>query len=137
MEKIQATCAIIINKNNQLLLIKRRREPFANHWALISGIGFTKQGLPPSNAVLNEVKSDINSTFSGLEIFCIPVENDDYIYETVVFLGKIDEHEIKLNQTDVSDFKWCSIDAISDLGKLAYEHNEIIDKYIKEKLINT
>lgn len=135
MNKIQATCAIILNSDNQLLLIKRRKEPFANHWALVSGIGFTKQGLSPAEAVLGEVKSDINSVFSGTEIFRMPVSDDDIISETVVFMGSINEQTININQTDVMDFRWVSLGDIDSLGQLAYEHNEIINRCIEEKII--
>lgn len=136
MEKIQATCAIVINDKNQLLLIKRGREPFAGYWALISGIGETKKGMVPEQAVLGEVECDLQTAFDGEFLFTIPIHNDKFVYETVVFIGKVDGSKIKINPPFSLDYKWFSLDKIKKLGRLAYEHNEIIDKYIEKQKIN-
>jgi 8-oxo-dGTP diphosphatase len=130
MGKIQATCAIITNNKNEFLLIKRKNNPFANHWALISGIGFTKSGQSPEDAVVGEVNSDISSIFQGKKIFTLPVENDEYVSETVVFAGGIDEQKITINEKDILEYKWSSLEEIRSMDKLAYEHNEIIEKYL-------
>ncbi|MBU0707368.1 hypothetical protein KKG41_03275 [Patescibacteria group bacterium] len=73
------------------MLIKRGRNPFVGYWALVSGIGETKKGMSPAQAVLDEVDCDLQSSFKGKKIFVYPVVNDEYVYETVVFVGTIDE----------------------------------------------
>ena len=133
MEKVQATCAIIVNNKGELLLIKRGREPFAGYWALISGIGEIKKGLSPEKAVLGEVECDIQTSFIGKLLFSMPIQNDQYIYETVVFIGEVDESRIKINSPFSMEYKWFSFDEINNLGKLAYEHNDIINRYFREK----
>ncbi len=133
MNKVQATCAIIVNNNGELLLIKRGREPFAGYWALISGIGETKKGLPPEKAVLGEVECDLQTSFTGKLLFSLPIKNDPYVYETVVFIGEIDESRIKINPPFSVECKWFSLDEINNLNNLAYEHNDIISRYLREK----
>ncbi len=133
MEKVQATCAIIVNNKGELLLIKRGREPFAGYWALISGIGETKKGLHPEKAILGEVECDLQTSFIGKLLFSVPIQNDQYIYETVVFIGKVDESMIKINPPFSMESKWFSLRDINNLDKLAYEHDDIISRYFREK----
>ena len=133
MKKVKATCAIVINKKGDILLIKRGREPFVNHWALISGIGETLKGLPLEEAVLGEVECDLQTLFiEPKKLFSLSVENDEHIDGTVIFVGKVDETKIKLNPPYSLDYKWFSPDQIDQLGRLAFEHNKIIDKYLEQ-----
>ena len=133
MKKIQAVCAIIINKNNDFLLIKRARAPYKGRWALISGIGETKKGIILEEAIKGEVECDITTTFIGKQIFTLPVTNDILVYETIVFLGEVDELNIESNIEFSEEWKWFSIDDISNLSALAFQHNKIIDKFLSEK----
>lgn len=133
MKKVQATCAIIVNDKGELLLIKRGREPFAGYWALVSGIGETKKGLSPEKAILGEVECDLQTLFMGKLLFSVPIHDDQYVYETVVFIGEVDESKIKINPPFSIECKWFSLDEINNLDRLAYEHNEIISRYIREK----
>ncbi len=90
MKKIKATCVIVVNDKEKILLVKRGREPFAGHWALISGIGETKKGLSPKEAVLGEVECDLQTSFLEPELlFSIPFNNDEYIDGTIVFKCKV------------------------------------------------
>ncbi len=133
MKKIQAVCAIIINKNNDFLLIKRARAPYKSCWALISGIGETKKGVILKEAIKGEVECDITTTFFGKQIFTLPVKNDNIVNETVVFLGKVDELNIENNIEFSEEWKWFSIDDISNIGILAFQHNKIIEKFLSDK----
>lgn len=132
MKKVKATCAIVINDKKEVLLIKRGREPFAGHWALISGIGETKKGLPVEKAVLGEVECDLQTLFIEPKLlFTIPADNDEYIDGIVVFEGQVDESKIRLNPPYSLEYKWFSPADIDKLGRLAFEHNKIIRKYLK------
>ena len=57
------SCAVIINRDYEYLLIQRAREPEKKKWSLISGIGGSKKGLPPCEAVQDEVRHDIGVDF--------------------------------------------------------------------------
>ncbi|MFH0853360.1 MAG: NUDIX domain-containing protein [bacterium] len=129
MDKVQATCAVIYNNNNQFLLIKRGRDPFAGRWALVSGIGETKKSLPTDTAVAGEVDCDLRTNFHGKEVFVLPVENDEFIYETVVFAGTVDESRMTILPPYSMGYAWFTREEIAKLGPLAYEHNEILERY--------
>jgi len=137
MKKVKTTCAIVINDKKEILLIKRGQEPFANHWALISGIGETKKGLSPEKAVLGEVKWDLQTLFINPKLlFTIRISNDRYTDEIIVFVGKVNESKIKLNPPYSSEYKWFSPTDIDKLDQLAFEHKEIITKYLKQNIPN-
>ena len=95
----------------------------------------TKKGLPPEKAVLGEVECDLQTLFIGKLLFSLPIQDDQYVYETVVFIGKVDESKIKINPPFSMEYKWFSPNEINSLGRLAYEHSDIISRYVKEKII--
>ncbi len=133
MEKIRATCAIITNEQNQILLIKRGREPFLGHWALISGIGATKKGLPPEKAVIDEVKCDLQTLFFEHKLlFTLPVLNDNFVNEVSVFIGKVAESKIIMHPPFSLEYKWFSPNEIRNMAPLAFSHNKIIEKFLKQ-----
>lgn len=129
MNKVQATCAIIQNKDGKVLLVRRGQDPFAGYWALVSGIGETKKGLLPDEAILGEVDWDLGVKFEGRRVFVMPVENDDYVYETVVYVGKVEESGIRMNPPFTLEWKWVAKEEIREMGRMAFEHNEILDMF--------
>ena len=132
MEKFKTICAIVINEKGEVLLIKRGREPYKNHWALISGTGESKKGRLPEVAVIGEVNCDLSTnSFKGKCIFSVPVEDDEFTDEVIIFAGKVDEKEIKINPGFSEDFRWVSLTDAKVLGNLAFEHSRIIAEYLK------
>ncbi|MFA6159749.1 MAG: NUDIX domain-containing protein [Parcubacteria group bacterium] len=134
MSKVSALCAIISNNKNEFLLIKRAREPFKNQWALISGIGHTKITEDLDDAIKAEVKGDIGCNFEGKYLYTVPVENDATINKIIVYSGNIDSQKVKITKRLVSDYKWRSKEEISALDILAFEHLDILKKFIDENL---
>ena len=133
MKKFKTTCALILNKNNEVLLIKRGRDPFKNFWALISGIGESKKGLPPDEAIKGEITWDLGTkSFVGSRVFSLPIENDEITDEIIVYAGQINESEIVLKPGFSEETKWVSLEqAIQQ--QLAFEHVKIIEKYLTQR----
>ena len=128
MKKYKTICAVILNAEKELLLIKRAREPFKNSWALVSGVGSIKKGLAPEKAVKDEVYYDLNALFDGEFIFSLPIKNDQFTDEILVFKGTVDKADIHLNPKAAYKFGWFAKKSIENLGSLAFEHNMILDR---------
>ena len=132
MKKVFATCAIITNKIGEVLLIKRGRNPFKNHWALISGVGETLKGYPPKKAVNGEVICDCQTDLiQPKELFTIPIKNDLFVDKTIVFTGSIDESKIQMHPPYSLEYQWVNLKNLDKHKPLAFEHQKILEKYIK------
>ncbi len=133
MQKYKTACAIIVNKRDEILLIKRGREPHKDKWALVSGIGESKKGLSPETAVMGEVSWDLGTdSFKGEKIFSIPVKDDDQTDEVIVFLGEVNQSEIKLHPGHSSEYKWVLKKNLQEFTNLAFDHEVIIKKYLHD-----
>jgi hypothetical protein len=133
-KKYKATCAIVVNNKGQVILIKRGREPFKGNWGLISGIGESKKGIKPEVGIVEEVNCDLQTkSFKGKRLFSIPVKNNNYTDEVLVFEGKVNENQIKVRPPFSVDYKWVSKRDLGKLGELAFEHNLILKKYFALK----
>lgn len=134
MSKFKTVCAIVVNDKNEVLLTKRAREPFREYWALPSGIGESMMGTPPEIGVVEEVRCDLGTnSFKGKRFFSLPVEEDKMTNEIVVFVGRVNENELKPNPKYSLGFKWVSENNIKEFKNLAFEHSKIMKKYLKQK----
>lgn len=119
---IKPICVVVLNSKDELLFIKRGREPYENQWALISGIGYIKKGLSLEEGVADEVMGDVGIKPTDIK-FLFSLE------DTLVYEAKVDEHEVSPQPPHVLDSTWKSINQTSELGPLAFEHEEILEKY--------
>jgi ADP-ribose pyrophosphatase YjhB (NUDIX family) len=134
MRKYKTVCALVINNKNDILLIKRGREPFKGYWSLISGLGESKKGIKPEIGVVEEVNCDLQTnSFNGDYLFSIPIKGDNFTDEVVVFVGKVNEAEIKINPPFSLEYKWVSEKDTDTFENLAFEHTKVIKKYLRRK----
>jgi len=132
--KYTTICAIVESNQGEILLTKRNREPFRGKWALFSGIGESKKGIPSKIGVVEEVNCDLGtSTFKGKFLFSLPIENDPASDKVDVFAGKINENEIKVQPEFSQGIKWSSKSDKNSFKNLAFEHSKIIEKYLEKK----
>ncbi len=130
MKKLTTTCAIITNNKDEILLVKRGREPYKGKWSLISGIGESRKGLLPEEAILGEVRGDIGAKFLNSErVLSMGIGGDQLTDEVIIFRGNIEESEIKLKPIYSEEYKWIPLDKAL-LEDLAFEHNDILEEYI-------
>lgn len=128
------------NGVTKVLLIKRKNEPFKDHWALVGGALYNNETL--IEGMEREIKektgiTDVDLYFSN--IFDDPKRSMLMRMVAFVYIGIIDKNKVKLlTQTlKTSDSSWFLID---DIPKLAYDHNQIIMqvfKTLKEKILTT
>lgn len=124
------------DKNLNVLLIKRKIEPFKDCWALPGGLVEEEESL--EQAVERELKEETNVTIDYLEqLYTFGKPGRDPRNRVVSIahfaLVKPEHHTIKAD-TDAIDVAWFPID---ELPNLAFDHIQILEvakKRLKAKL---
>ena len=126
----RATCGAIIQKGNKVLLTKRNISPYKNCWCLPGGhIDWQEKA---EKAVKREVKEetglDFKPRFFGYYDEICPKRKWHAV--ALFFKGRA-RGEIKADQNEVRDFKWCSKKEINKL-KLAFSNRQALKDYFKD-----
>jgi len=115
----------IITKNKEFVLIKRRNEPFKDHWAIPGG--FIDYGELVENAALREAKEETGIDVKIKKLFDVysdPKRDPRGHTITIVYLANGDFSKIKAD-SDASDAQIISFDDIEDIN-LAFDHKKIL-----------
>ncbi|OFX24789.1 MAG: NUDIX hydrolase [Bacteroidetes bacterium GWA2_31_9] len=131
---LTADCIILhkLGKSFELLLIKRKHEPFENHWALPGG--FMDMDETIENAASRELLEETGLIIENLKQFkTYSSINRDPRGRTVsvIFYGFVDENQLPKAGDDATEVKWFNI---NDLPKLAFDHETIINEFKLEVL---
>lgn len=120
----------IVTKEEKILLVKRKNEPFKGFWSLPGG--FVEYGETVEEAVRREVKEETGLTVEIEKLVGIYSERDRHPGRHVVavcYSAKIKEGEISVNLEENEEIKFFSF---SELPKnLAFDHNKMILDYLK------
>ena len=127
------TAAGLLMKNNKIILVKRKSEPYKGYWGMPGG--FLKYGENPSEGLAREIKEELSVDIDSskmVDIFNIsyPVTETDnlslivFVYETN-FNNSLDK--IKVND-DAEE--WALFDKESIPDNIAFpEQKEYLNKY--------
>jgi 8-oxo-dGTP diphosphatase len=123
--------AVIIKKTvvNQLLLIKRKNEPFQNCWALPGG--FVDENEDLEAAAKRELEEETQVKIDSLQQFGAfgkPFRDPRGHMISVAYFGEVPENTIAIASDDAKEVAWF---AINELPDLAFDHQEIIEKAFK------
>lgn len=128
--------AIIVN-NNQVLLGKRGTfagKPIieSGKWGLIGGFFGRDENL--IQAVRREVMEESGWEIAGLQLFRIN-DNPDRPKEDrqnvdIIFIAKAVK-QVKTGDEEVEELKWFDLDKLPPKEKIAFDHAENIELYIK------
>jgi hypothetical protein len=122
MEKFKTTCVIIHNENDEVLVIRRGRAPYKGYWSLISGMGEFKE----------EVEWELGTNLlNAKHVLSIPVKDNQYTDEILVFSGNVVESQIKLRPGSSEDFQWISIKDEHIFEYLAFEQSQVLREYLR------
>lgn len=117
----------ILIKNNKILLIKRKNEPFKGKWALPGG--FVEYGERVEEAVLREFEEEVGIKAKIkrlLGVYSDPNRDPRGHVISIVFL--LEGEGIPRAGDDAKDAKFFDLD---DLPPLAFDHDKIIRDAIK------
>lgn len=120
----------IIIKDDEIILIKRKYEPYKNSWALPGG--YVEYNEKTEDAIIREIfeetgiKTKINKLIG---VYSDPKRDPrghtiSIIYELKIIKGKIKSGD------DASEVDFFKFDNIPE--KLSFDHKKIISDYLKE-----
>ncbi len=127
--------AIVLKKTHvvQVLLIQRANEPFKEMWAFPGG--FVDMDETVEEAVVRELEEE--TSLSGIELkqfhtFSAVDRDPRHRTVSVVFYGFANEKAKPIAGDDAKNAQWFDLD---NLPKLAFDHQEILEKIVEEKLV--
>ena len=124
--------AILISKQNSVLLIERGREPFKGNWALPGG--FVDMDEPLEIACQRELEEETGMRIAELKQFkAFGAVDRDPRHRTisVVFYAFTEDEIIAQAGDDAANARWFLLD---QLPELAFDHQLILEEFKKEVL---
>jgi 8-oxo-dGTP diphosphatase len=124
--------AIVFRKANiaEVLLIQRAQEPYKEMWAFPGG--FVDMNETVEDAVARELFEETGLNNINLkQFYTFSAIDRDPRHRTisVAFIGMADSEAIAIAGDDAKNAKWFSLDS---LPELAFDHEEILEKILKE-----
>lgn len=120
--------AVVFRKNAlgdwEVLLIKRKNEPYANHWALPGG--FLDEDETLEEAVVRELFEETSLKgvkLTQLKAFSKPDRDPRGRTISIAFVGVLSKDAKVYPKDDAKEVNWFPI---SNLPPLAFDHKEII-----------
>lgn len=114
------------NDGISVLLIKRKYEPFKDHWAIPGG--FVEKGESLEHAVQRELEEETGVVVNYLEqlyTFGDPDRDPRKRVVTVAFYGLVKPETFTLHAADdATDVEWFNV---NQLPELAFDHAKILD----------
>lgn len=123
------TVDAVIKRDDKILLIRRKNEPFKGHWALPGG--FVKYGESTEDAIMREVKEEANLDISVKALMGVYSKpGRDPRGHVISICYKASATGKEKGGTDASDAAFFTPAEIKDL-ELAFDHKDIIADYMK------
>jgi ADP-ribose pyrophosphatase YjhB (NUDIX family) len=130
------TVDAIIQKNSQILLIERKKEPFKGYLVLPGG--FVNEGERVEDAAKREAKEETSLDIVLLEILGVysePGRDPRGHVMSTVFIGEISKVSYKVDaiaQDDAAAIEWLNLEEVVNT-RFGFDHRRIIIDYIKWK----
>ncbi|ADB57867.1 NUDIX domain-containing protein [Archaeoglobus profundus] len=124
MKCITLTVDAIIPYKGGIVLIKRKNEPFKDHYALPGGI--VEYGETVENALIREVKEETGldvKPYRLIGVYSDPNRDPRGHFVSVCFIAIPKGGELKAS----SDAKDVGVFKLDSLPKLAFDHNKMIE----------
>jgi 8-oxo-dGTP diphosphatase len=116
------------SNSNKILLIKRKKDPFKDYFALPGG--FVDEGEKVEDAVIREAEEELSVKVEPTDILGVysdPNRDPRGHIISIVFICKIISGELKAGD-DAAHLQWTEINGLKDI-KLAFDHHKILSDY--------
>ena len=127
---VPATCIVVIDPEERVLLVKRSVEPKLGHWCLPGG--FIELGEFPDESALRELREETG--LSGtIEMLLGVSTNPSIQYDTILMVGYLVKtfSGTVLPGDDASEAGWFGLNRMPDI---AFDsHEKFIEKYLRLK----
>jgi len=130
------TVDAIIQKDSQILLVKRKKEPFKGYLVLPGG--FVNEGERVEDAAKREIKEETSLDIELIDILGVysePKRDPRGHIMSTVFIGKISKSSDKVDamaQDDAAAIEWLNLEEV-DNARFGFDHKKIILDYIRWK----
>lgn len=127
-----ATCTVVVNDEEELLLVKRSVEPKIGHWCLPGG--FVELGEYPDKSALRELKEETGLT-GTVETLLGVSTNPSMQYDTILMVGYLVRRfsGTPVAGDDAADVRWFGFDRLPDI---AFDsHQRFVRQYLDIKII--
>lgn len=127
---------IVEREDGKILLIKRKNDPYKDHWALPGGYMNIDETL--AEAASRELKEETNIDYSPYGL--VPFGNYDAVDRdtrgrviTAVFIATVEKNDIgkEKAQDDAVDLSWFTEEEIRELP-LAFDHSQILSDFLTD-----
>lgn len=101
-QRLSTLCYLLVDEH--LLMLRRRKEPFSNHWTAPGGK--IEDGENPAEAIVREVREETNLTVHQPELKAICSEIGADEYNWLLFIFACRSYEGELVASDEGELRW-------------------------------
>lgn len=120
------TIDALISKENKILLIKRNNEPFKGSWAIPGG--YIDWDETAEEALKREVKEETGLDVTEITFFDVYSDPKRDPRQNITLVYQIETDGEPKAGDDAKELKWFDF---HNLPELAFDHEKIIENYIK------
>jgi len=106
-----STLCYIVDRG-RLLMLRRKKEPFANHWTAPGGK--IVEGETPPQAIVREVFEETGLTIANPTLKAVCSEVGEANYNWLLFLFRAESFYGEVTEGDEGELRWISLDLIDD-----------------------
>lgn len=132
----KGTTSAVIIKDGQILLLKRKEEPFLGKWDLPGG--YMNAGEMPEASVKREIKEELGVDSDAEFINWFPGEaswkGKSFAILCHAFFVEL-KGNIALNKEENEEFQWQPIDKLN-ADEIAFNSNQEIIRYLQKNYVN-